>query len=202
MAQPTGTLFSVATDNSHHFVKNAGDFFNKNVLIFDAGFGTLDIFPIRNNVVQDKQTFPEYGMRQVLNRTIKKIYDEYNTEVSLIGIQTCLGNGFVRCHDKWKSHNEPFSDMLDEANREVCDEALERIGQIYSLYEYEYFVITGGTGAAWNELIRDKLSGIEGLKVVAGNQNDTNLPFTMANVRGYYMYMYKNVRELLKKNRV
>ena len=202
MAQPTGTLFSVATDNSHHFVKNAGDFFNKNVLIFDAGFGTLDIFPIRNNVVQDKQTFPEYGMRQVLNRTIKKIYEEYNTEVSLIGIQTCLGNGFVRCHDKWKSHNEPFSDMLDEANREVCDEALERIGQIYSLYEYEYFVITGGTGAAWNELIRDKLSGIEGLKVVAGNQNDTNLPFTMANVRGYYMYMYKNVRELLKKNRV
>ena len=106
MAQPTGTLFSVATDNSHHFVKNAGDFFNKNVLIFDAGFGTLDIFPIRNNVVQDKQTFPEYGMRQVLNRTIKKIYEEYNTEVSLIGIQTCLGNGFVRCHDKWKSHKD------------------------------------------------------------------------------------------------
>ena len=92
--------------------------------------------------------------------------------------------------------------MLDEANREVCDEALERIGQIYSLYEYEYFIITGGTGAAWNELIRDKLSGIEGLKVVAGNQNDTSLPFTMANVRGYYMYMYKNIRELLKKNRV
>ena len=198
MAQPTGTLFSVATDNSHHFVKDAKDLFNKNVLVFDAGFGTLDIFPIRNNIVQDKQTFPEYGMKEVLKRTIKKIYDEYDTEVSLIGIQKCLGNGMVRCHDKWKSCNKPFGDMLEESSAEVCDEALERIGQIYRMYEYDYFVVTGGTGAAWENFIREKLSGIEGLKVVVGNQNDTSLPFTMANVRGYYMFMYQNIRRLLK----
>ena len=41
---------------------------------------------------------------------------------------------------------------------------------MYELYEFNYFVITGGTSAAWADTIRQTLSGIEGLVVIDGNQ--------------------------------
>ena len=190
MEQPKGTLYSIAKDNSHRFVPESPDYFNKNLIVFDAGFGTLDIFPIRNNHVVDKQTFPEYSMREVLKQTIAGIYDAYGTDVSLIGLQKCLGDGYVKCHDKFSSKNKPFGDILEASSRKVCDDAMERLGQILPLYEYDYLVITGGTGAAWDDQIREKLKEIDGLKIVDGNQNDTDLPFMFANVRGYYMYLY------------
>lgn len=52
MPQPMGTLFSVAVDKDHAFIKEAAEYFNKNVLIFDGGFGTLDFYPIKAHVIQ------------------------------------------------------------------------------------------------------------------------------------------------------
>ena len=190
MEQPKGTLYSIAKDNAHRFTRESSDYFRKNLIVFDAGFGTLDIFPIMNNHVLDKQTFPEFSMREVLKETINGIYDAYGADVSLIGMQKCLGDGYVKCHGKFSSKNQPFDEILDAANKKVCDLALERLGQIFPLYEYDYIVITGGTGASWNELIRDKLKDIDGLTIINGNQNDTSLPFMFANVRGYYMFLY------------
>lgn len=201
MEQPKGTLMSVAVNNSHRFIEGSRNYFNKNVLIFDAGFGTLDIFSIVNNHVADKQTFPEFSMKQVLKETITAVYDKYGEEVSLIGMQKCLGEGVIRCHDKFSSRNEPFEDLLDECSRRVCDEALERLGQIYRLYEFDYLIITGGTGAAWNDQIREKLKGLSSLVIIDGNQNDTTLPFLFANVRGYYMYLYEKVFRMMKDSR-
>ena len=201
MEQPKGTLMSVAMDNSHRFIRGSQKYFNKNVLVFDAGFGTLDIFPIINNHVADKQTFPEFSMKQVLKETISTIYEKYGEEVSLIGIQKCLGEGVIRCHDKFSSKNEPFSDILEECSSRVCDEALERLGQIYRLYEFDYLIITGGTGAAWNEQIREKLKGLSSLMIIDGNQNDTTLAFLFANVRGYYMYLYEKVSRMVRELR-
>lgn len=190
MEQPKGTLYSVAKDNSHRFIRESRSYFNSNLIVFDAGFGTLDIFPIRNNHVVGKQTFPEFSMHEVLKETIDGIYDAYGADVSMIGMQKCLGDGFVKCHGKFSSTRKPFEDILDAANKKVCDAALEKLGQIYPLYEYDYIVVTGGTGAAWNQLIREKLKDVDGLTIINGNQNDSSLPFMFANVRGYYMFLY------------
>ena len=201
MEQPKGTLYSIAKDNSHRFIKEAGDYFRKNLIIFDGGYGTLDIFSIRNNVVVGKETFPKFSMKEVLKRTIKKIYDTYETEVSLVGMQKCLGDGYIKCYDMFSSRNQDFAEILDAANREVCDEALEELGHNLPLYDYNYIVVTGGTGAAWNEMIREKLKGLDGLTVINGNQNDTSLPFLFANVRGYYMFLYDRVSVLVSNSR-
>ena len=65
--------------------------------------------------------------------------------------------------------------------------------QMFPLYEYDYLIITGGTGAAWSQRIRDILKDMETLKIVNGNCNDT-LPFVFANVRGYYLYRMTKLR--------
>ena len=194
MEQPKGTLMSVAIGKDHRYVPGAREYLNKNILIFDAGFGTLDIYPIMNNHVGEKQTFPEFSMKQVLKDTCEMLYDRYGEEVSLIGMQKCLGDGYIRCHDKFTSRKQEFGDILEEASQKICDAALERLAQIYPLYEYDYLVITGGTGAAWNEQIREKLIGLDSLVVLNGNQNDTSLPFIFSNVRGYYMYLYEKMK--------
>lgn len=198
MDQPKGTLMSVCVDNSHHFIRDSKQYFSKNVLIFDAGFGTLDIFPIKNNHVSTKQTFPEYSMKEVFSRTISMIEEKYGTEVSIVGMQKCLGDGYVRVHEKFSSSNRLFGDMLEKASHDVCDEALEKLAVIYRLYEYDYLIVTGGTGAAWNAQIRDKLKGLSSLVIVDGNQNDTTLPFLFANARGYYNFLYMKVERLLR----
>ena len=65
--------------------------------------------------------------------------------------------------------------------------------QMFPLYEYDYLIITGGTGAAWSSRIREILKDMETLKIVDGNCNDT-LPYVFANVRGYYMYRMTKMR--------
>ena len=201
MEQPMGTLMSVSIDAQHRMIKEARNYFNSNVLVFDAGFGTLDIFPIINNMVKEKQTFPAFGMRQVLKKTIDAIYEAYGEEVSMIGMQKCLDTGAVRCSDNFSSEDRPFDAMLEKASHDVCDEALNKIGSIFKLSEFDYFIVTGGAGAAWNDPIHEKLKGLHALQIVNGNQNDTSLPFLFANVRGYFMYRYGKMEALIRKQR-
>ncbi len=73
----------------------------------------------------------------------------------------------------------------------MFEEMINRIASTHDFSEYNFLVITGGTGSAWAAKIKEKLSGIEGLKFIDGNQNDTTLPFDFANARGYYMYLYQ-----------
>ncbi len=197
MEQPMGTLMSIAINNDHRFTRDANNFFNKNVIIFDGGHGTLDTFVIKGNRVLDRQTFPEYAMKEVLNQTIAKIRKDLQIEVSPVAIQKALENGYVIRHDRFSSENVEFKDILEEENDKIFNDAIENIGRSYPLFEYDYFVITGGTGSAWSEKIKDKLKGVSGLTIINANQNDADLPFDFANVRGYYMFLYQN--ELTKQ---
>ena len=193
MPQPKGTLFSVAMNSMHRFIPESPGYFKKNVLVIDGGFVTLDIFPIRNSRAVEEQTIEDLSMQEVLKRTIRKLNEAYGTDISLVGFQKCLGDGYIKLHDKFRSKNQPFGELLDASNREVCDEALEKIGGLFQLYEYPYIVVTGGTGAAWNGMIREKFKGLEGLTIINGNQNDERLAFLFANVRGYFMFLYNRV---------
>ena len=55
--------------------------------------------------------------------------------------------------------------------------------------EFQYIVITGGTGAAWKRYFEDTFQGLKTTTLLYGNQND-GLPFVYSNVRGYYLYRY------------
>jgi len=190
MEQPKGSVMSVIATNQHGTTDDAEQIFASNTLVLDGGFRTLDTYPIQNRHVLQPQTFPEYGMIQVLQMTADQIDKTYHTQVSSIGMQECLRRGYVRCHTKFSSEDKPFQDMLLAADKAVCGKMLDRIAQVYPLYDYNYLIVTGGAGAAWNSMIRDTLKGLHGLTILGGNRNDSQLPYLMMNARGYFHRLY------------
>lgn len=203
MAQPMGTLLSIATDNNGKLVPDAKKYFSSGMLIFDPGFGTLDIFNIRNRYIESYETFDDLGMKRVLKETSDGIFKEFHVEVPVPAMQKYLKDGKVtvlnRTRGEKKTKLEPFAHILEKANKKVCLEALDKVDTIYNnLIDHNYLVITGGTGAAWKDIIKDYYDGMETLTIIDGNQNDT-LPYIFSNVRGYYMYQYSKLKQMEKK---
>lgn len=202
MAQPMGTLLSIATDNNGRFIPDAKKYFSSSMLIFDPGFGTFDVFNIRNRLIQSYETFDDLGMKRVLQETSDEIFKQFKTEIPVPAMQKYLETGEIRTFNRklHKTTTEPFGNILAEKNKMVCLEALEKTNSIYNdLVDHDYLVVTGGTGAAWNDIIVDYYSGMETLKVIPGNQND-NLPYIFSNVRGYYMYMIGKLKQMDRQN--
>lgn len=201
MQQPMGTLFSIATDSDGNFLPDANKYFRSNTLILDPGFGTLDVFSIRNGRAESSETFDDLGMKRVLSETSKKIFDKYHQEVRIPAMQKCLASGKVKCFNRKERSStlEPFGDMLEESSKDVCMEALSRIDSIYNnLQDYDVLIVTGGTGAAWRKYIREYYGGMTSLEVINGNQNDS-FSCVFSNVRGYYMFLIAELRSAHKR---
>lgn len=191
MSQPTGSLFSVCFNKDGSMHPDAESVLSSSVLVFDGGFGTLDIFPIIAGSVKESagETYSNLGMQRVLSETCNLIRSEYGVNVSVPEMQKYLELGTVRKVDKKKltSKDVPIDSQLRLANRKVCEEAITKVLSVFNNFEsFNYLLITGGTGAAWFDIISDKLKNLE-IKIIRGDQND-DLPFIFANVRGYYFY--------------
>ncbi len=201
MAQPMGTLLSIATDNAGKLVPDAKKYFSSRMLIFDPGFGTLDVFNISNRLIESYETFDNLGMKRVLQETSEGIFDKYKVEITIPAMQKFLQDGNVTTFNRKErtTKREPFGDILEECSKKVCLEALDQVGTIYNnLIDHQYLVITGGTSAAWKEIISEYYGGMETLTIIEGNQND-NLPYIFSNVRGYYMYQYSKLKKMEAK---
>ena len=192
VSQPFGTLYTVAFDNNGKIPESQKDFLSKNILIFDPGFGTFDLFSVKNHKLGATETFDDLGMKQVLKNTIDRIYREYGVHYTVAAFQSCLEKGTVTVSDRRKRISEevPFEDILFEESEKVCQAAIDRTFDAFPLAEYDYLVLTGGTSAAWSDIIKSSLSGMKGLTIVDGRINDPSLPLTFANVRGYYYFLY------------
>jgi len=204
MAQPMGTLLSISTDQYGKQIPEAAKYFKSHMLIFDPGFGTFDTFDIHNRMIDSYETFDDLGMKRVLQETSSEIFKKYDTEIPVPAMQKYLQSGeFIKTNRKEMTTAKiSFADILDSASTKVCMEALERTKSIYNnLFDHNYLVVTGGTGAAWYEKIKEHFAGMETLKIIPGNQNDT-LPYIFSNVRGYYMYQLGKLRQAEKKNNI
>lgn len=67
------------------------------------------------------------------------------------------------------------------------------------LFAYDYLVLTGGTGAAWEPYIREYFKDMDRLSIVMGNENCPDTDVIFCNVRGYYMYLINSIRRRLRK---
>lgn len=195
MPQPMGSFFSAATSPEATTI----DIWNKlqkaNVLIFDAGFGTVDLYNVQRRQInyQNGQSFDSCGMKAVLMRTAELIKEKYGTEMSVHAMQKGLRDGYILASsddddDDLYAKKVPFADLLEQANTEICDDAFNKMRYaLGSLKPYDFFIITGGTGAAWQDIIRDRLKNLDSMTVLTANCNDT-LSHIFSNVRGYYLY--------------
>lgn len=200
MAQPMGSFFSAVLANDATQTPTAKSLLSSNILIFDAGFGTVDVYSVRNRQIESAESFDDCGMKAVLSKTSKMIFEKYGSENPVHTMQKCLRDGYIKQFDRRKmmAKNVDFAEELESASVEVCMEAVERIKAMYNtLLDYDYLLLTGGTGAAWYDIISDHFAGMETLQVISGSQNDT-LSHVFSNVRGYYLYQAGSLQRVKK----
>lgn len=201
ISQPKGSLFSVCVDNNGKPIPQNIALLSSNVIVFDAGFGTLDLFIINSGEVLRGETFADLGMKRVLQETSKLINEEFRVNIPVPAMQSYLETGLVRKAERKASFEVkeyPFDTLLAKASNYVCEQAIDRmiasIGWDNFTQHYKYMIVTGGTGAAWYHNIEEKFKNFSGFKVLRANQNDT-LPFIYSNVRGYYLYRHNKIVE-------
>lgn len=204
MSQPKGTLFSVCIGKNGQVLSNAKDFLNSSVLVFDPGFGTLDLFPIICGSVGKGETFSELGMKRVLQETIRMLREEYDikADISVPSMQKYLDLGYYKNMVKklvdgkinFESVKISFDSLLKKANEKICDDALNKMSSVFNLIDFNYIIITGGTGEAWMDQIFDRFKNFDDVKIVKGSQNDS-ISGIYNNVRGYYLYRYNKLAQ-------
>lgn len=191
--QPQGTLFSIAADPSLKLMPGAAQLFSSRLLVIDPGFGTMDMFPmIKRTVSRDQcQTFPELGMKQVLKDTADEILKRCRFEIPVPAMQRFLDTGKVLVKNGRTYSQMEFADILEKHSKDICNKAVEKIMEIYNPpVEFDYLVLTAGTGEAWKEYFFNhpcfKDSGT--VQVLPGNYGDPTLPWLFSNARGYFVY--------------
>lgn len=204
MEQPHGTLCAVAYKNGE-----LTDFGVKvmaaNSMVLDVGFGTEDIFPIQKGDKAISKTFSDTAMKAVFNEVISRVKDEnedMDSDIKIYELQNYLESGEIPYFDisNFKMNYIPFGDILDEANRELCEKSILRLMEEYqNMKKFSYLIVTGGTGESRFEQIKQKLSVLRTLTVVPGNINTPDLSCTYSNVIGYYMLRYASLMRDMKK---
>lgn len=199
MPQPLGALLSASTDINGYQLPIAKKFWSSNLLVFDPGFGTTDIYNVLHGNVSERgtETFSEYSMREVFSRTCDQIENKYHEELNIFELQNLLESGEVRVKDKKKMvfKNCNFSEILAVCSKDVCNEVIEKMKSIYDYFSsYDYIIATGGTYDAWATDFNAVFANMEGFSVIPANVNDPTLTNVFSNVRGYYFSLVNRLR--------
>ena len=190
--QPSGTLYSTLIKNDGVYIDNAKEMLCSDILVMDIGFGTFDFYGIKNRSIDCKESTDEVGMREVLSRLSKKIYNATNEDIRVAALQKHLETGKFTCINEEEMSDEeiPIAPFLQEANKEILADAMEKAKSVTNAFRgYKYLIISGGTGAAWLEDIKEWLKNMKSLTIMPGNIND-KFPLIYCNARGNYMYRY------------
>lgn len=191
-SQPKGTLNSLVFNNEHKVVSEMGGILNKRSIIFDPGFGTLDIYGLSGRKSWVNETFTDLGMMEVFRRTCQKIRDKFGVSVSVFDLIKKLEEGSINVQEDYDGFNitiKDFTPLLYEAKKEVWKEAIQRVNSITHLADVDYFIYTGGTSSAWETEIYDTLKNMPKLNIVAGNKTG-DIDLVYANVRGFFEAEY------------
>lgn len=200
--QPQGTLFSSVYDKSGQPVRDKVGILSSSAIIYDIGFNTEDLFVIRNGVNAAHKTYIDTGMKAVFQQTIDDLNKKHHTNFKVFEFQKFLEDGNARFFDRktYSTTEVNFEDELRRNNEEINKKSIDRLmTEFDNLLNYKYLIVTGGTGESRFEEIKKMLSGLRGLSIIAGNENDPSMPFSFSNCRGYYMYQYQMQKRKIGK---
>lgn len=186
MVQPMGTLNSLMFDDNGKMQPIAKDLARSNLLIFDAGFGTLDTFYICSKMLQAKNTNPNLGMKRILTETRDLIESDLSESPTIPDMQNILRSGVIRVNDlmTMSTKSYPVEGYLKIANEKVCKEALESIKSY--VFNIRFLIMTGGTSEAWIDSFKKSLENTN-VSVLKGSTG-SGLSNIYSNARGYYYY--------------
>lgn len=194
--QPAGSLYSFITKPDGTPTKDATDVLCSNVLILDIGMKTCDFYGIKNRAIVCKESIDDIGMSIVFQEISNMIREESGEDIRTTALQNNLETGyyvFVN-DDTMESEEKSIAPLLEEANKIVMKKAMEKAKITSNAFRgYKYLVITGGTGEAWAEGIKEWLKGMKALNVELSNKAcgaDATFPLMYQNTRGYYFFRY------------
>lgn len=192
MDQPKGSLFSAVTNSDGTQDMEGYTIMKSKTLVFDPGFKTLDIFNISAGMLQDVKTFDTLGMHEVFRRTVEAANRQYGANITISGMQKALKKGYISSFNRQQLKSTKltteFEELVEKNTRDVCNEALQKIFSIYDyMQDYDYMVVTGGTGDAWMSELEERFRGMDSLSLISANRKDPSLPNIYSNVRGYYL---------------
>lgn len=199
MDQPMGALFSTITKTDGSQDQDGSQILRSNTLVFDPGFRTLDIFDIAAGMSKGSNTFDTLGMHEVFRRTVEEAHARYASKVTIPGMQVALKRGYITSFNRKEMKNKKlsteFEDILYRNTCQVCEDALQKVLAIYDyLQNYDYLIVTGGTGAAWTRAIQERFKDMDNLSILMANRNDMSLSNVYSNVRGYYYFLVGMLR--------
>jgi plasmid segregation protein ParM len=191
--QPMGAVVSASKTNDGTTITGVTGrpIVEDNILVFDGGFGTLDTISIGNRR-HDKSsvnTFDDLGMKAVYKLLREQLRLKYGINIVIHAIPQILETGYAIKRNRKTMTDEKIKirELLAACNEAVCNQAIERINAEYDdLIKYDHLLLSGGTSAAWEDIIRDKYKNVS-INVVSANQHDDIDPI-YSNVRGYYLY--------------
>ena len=97
-------------------------------------------------------------MRAILEETGKRIQERSGVAIRSAAMQNALERGAFTITErkgvKISTKTEGFADLLEAATKEICEQAVEKVINMYNaLDEYDYPILTGGTSAVWEPYI-------------------------------------------------
>lgn len=197
MSQPAGTLNSIMFDDNGNERETAKNLMERNLIIADFGFGTFDPYGIINRKKVLEESVNDLGMKRVLEVASGYIYDDYHMDIRIPQMRKYMKDGYIKYVNiqEMESKKVPLDGYIEKACNEVAELAAKKMYELANYFkDYDVLIITGGTGAAWFNILKDKLSGLDSLMIIAGNDGN-KLPIYMANVRGYYMNAYRRQKK-------
>lgn len=203
MSQPMGTLFAIMFDANGGYSPYAKKILQSDSLVFDPGFGTLDLFHCKGGAIIDEPlTRKELGMRAVFERCGELIKENRGLQkaISIDQIESSLYTGIIKGADpaaarKHMPADVNFAEELEQANHEICENAMKLLDEKYNyMSSMDYLVVTGGTGSAWLNQMKNCYGNLTTLHILPGNQNFPNMSNVFANVIGYYMSLYSSMK--------
>lgn len=214
MSQPVGSFWCSVFDNMGNPKRGANQFIAESSLIFDGGFGTLDVFSIKHTSISSSFTYPECGMREVFKRTSDEILQRYQYQIPIPFFQKYLDSGEIDIlcpmdpnklvdvldPDTFRQEKVNFTEILEKHSKDVFKSAIKKVlANTNNLADYQHFIITGGTGAAWSEWIHNSLSPLSKNVIDAVGDENEKLSAIYNDVRGYYMSLINSLQQLKRK---
>lgn len=208
MPQPMGSLWCSVFDGSGNPIEGSDKFLGESTIIFDGGFGTLDVHFVNRLSIESYHTFSEYGMRSVFAKVAEEFLEKYNCEIKIPLFQKYLSDGFVKCYIPTEEGQdidltdistytvEPIylDDIIKRHSEEVAREAIKAVVKIKSdIRNYKNVIITGGCGDAWGEQLETQFKHLD-KNVIRANKTESSLPSIFNNARGYYLYLVNKIK--------
>ena len=202
ISQPKGTLLSTMLEDDGEYASDGAKIQKERTLILDGGFNTIDLIRMANGFLDDQPvTFNDMGMKQVFLETSASIEKQYREHIEVPYMQYILKTGKAVGYDRKtrSSYDIDVSKILSENSKKICLQVIDKLRTMYNeLKDVDNLVVTGGTGEAWWDIIKEELSGLHSLNVIPGNKN-SSFPFTFSNVRGYYLSQYRQLKKKAKR---